>query len=137
MHVEPWSALSILVAAEEATVRLAVRAVLEGCGFRVETAGTPAEATAKAEAGTFDLVLCHARESQAEACGLFLRYVRGLSYRPAAACLEATRESTAEQENDELFIEPVDVPRLLTQISHLLAGRAYGRDARRASEAAA
>jgi hypothetical protein len=46
-------------------------------------------------------------------------------------------DGAPEPESDEVLIEPVDIPQLLTQITDLMANRAYGRSLRQARETAA
>ena len=53
------------------------------------------------------------------------------------ALIEVKAGSGQGQDSDELIIEPVDIPQLMTQITELMANRAYGRSVRAMGETAA
>ena len=57
--------------------------------------------------------------------------------RGAALPLEAIGPNEHMLTADEVLVEPIDIPQLLTQITDLMANRAYGRAMRNASETAA
>ena len=133
-------AARILLASDVLPVRLTLQSLLERSGYLVQTAVSPTDAMEKVEAAAYDLILCATSDEDHEACRPLLELARAQDHRPATATLTVAAE-LAEDHGDEMFIEPVDVPVLLTQITELLAGRAYGRStaasARRAGGAAA
>jgi CheY-like chemotaxis protein len=127
----------ILLAAQDLAVRLTLSAVLERCGFLVETASSAAEAEAKIEQGVYDMVLCDLEREGAAVRERVLRTAKAQQYQPATALLEVSPDSGHDPDSDEVFIEPVDIPQLLTQITDLMASRAYGRAARRSRQTVA
>jgi|GEM_PF-3070678 len=118
----------ILLAADALAARLTLRTLLEKSGYLVDTAVSPTAAMEKAETEIYDLVLCASCNGDQEACDRLFAVARAQDHRPATAMLTISSE-LAEDHGDELYIEPVDVPLLLTQITEKLAGRAYGRAA--------
>ncbi len=79
----------------------------------------------------FALVLCNLQGESPEACRRVIKLAQTQEYRPATAYLTASPEKRRPQNTDQLLIEPVDVPSLLTQVTDLIASRAADR-ARRA-----
>ena len=124
------SAARILVAADSATARLTLLALLEKTGYLVETADSSDDAIEKIEASQFALVLCALTGEGPGACQRVFEVAKSQDYDPAVAALRISAEDgDVSDEPDEMLIQPVEVPRLLTQITELLAGRAYGRAA--------
>jgi CheY-like chemotaxis protein len=127
----------ILLAARDAAVRLTLSAVLERCGILVETASSADEAETKIEQGVYDMVLCDLECEGLEVRQRVLRTARAQEYQPATALLQVHPDGGHDSSSDELLIEPVNIPQLLTQITDLMANRAYGRSIRQARETAA
>ena len=127
----------ILLAAQDLAVRLTLSAVLERCGFLVDTASSSAEAERMIEQGVYDMVLCDLAREGADARQRVLRTAKGQDYAPATAILAVTPDAGDGPYSDEVVVEPVDIPQLLTQITDLMASRAYGRAERRSRETAA
>ena len=127
----------ILLAAEDVAVRLTLQAVLERCGFLVETADSAEDAESKIELGVYDMVLCDLKGQPMETRQRVLQTAKTQEYRPATALIEVNPDSTHDPDADELVIEPVDIPQLMTQITELMADRAYGRSVRTTREPAA
>ena len=127
----------ILLAAEDLAVRLTLSAVLERCGFVVETASSADEAESKIELGVYDMVLCDLKSQPMSIRRHVLEVAKAQEYKPATALIEVNPDGCQEQDSDELVIEPVDIPQLLTQITDLMANRAYGRSVRAMGETAA
>jgi CheY-like chemotaxis protein len=127
----------ILLAAQDLAVRLTLSAVLERCGFLVETASSAAEAEGKIEQGVYDMVLCDLEREGADVRARVLRTAKAQEYHPATALLEVKPDGGHDCDSDELLVEPVDIPLLLTQITDLMASRAYVRAARRSRESVA
>ena len=126
----------ILLAAEDVAVRLTLTAVLERCGFLVESASTADEAESKIEQGVFDMVLCDLKSQPMETRQRVLQTAKAQEYKPATALIEVSPDGAHDPDSDELLIEPVDIPQLMTQITELMANRAYGRS-QQARESAA
>ena len=123
-------AARILVAADSAAARLTLLAVLEKSGYLVETADSSQNAIDRIEESQFALVLCALNGEGPGACERVFEVARSQDYHPAVASLRVSSEmGEGADEPDEMLIQPVEVPRLLTQITELLAGRAYGRAA--------
>ncbi|MEZ5363411.1 MAG: hypothetical protein R2748_13975 [Bryobacterales bacterium] len=127
----------ILLAAHDAAVRLTLTAVLERCGFLVETARSADEAEAKIEQGVYDMVLCDLEREGQAVRERVLRTAKAQEYSPATAFLQVNPGEIALGDADEVLVEPIDIPQLLTQITDLMANRAYGRAVRKARETAA
>jgi CheY-like chemotaxis protein len=127
----------ILLAAQDLAVRLTLSAVLERCGFLVDTASSADEAEAKIEQGVYDMVLCDLECEGSHVRERVLRTAKAQEYQPATALLQVNPDGSPDRESDDVVIEPVDIPHLLTQIADLMASRAYGRSVRRARETAA
>lgn len=124
------------MAADSVAARLTLRALLEKSGYLIETAGSSGEAMDKIELGQFALVLCDLSGEGPDACERVFQVARAQDYRPATASIRVSGELGDDADGgDELFIQPVDVPRLLTQIAELIAGRALGRAAAAARRA--
>jgi CheY-like chemotaxis protein len=124
------------LAAENVAVRLTLTAVLERCGFLVESASTADEAESKIEQGVFDMVLCDLKSQPMEIRQRVLQTAKAQEYKPATALIEVSPDGAQDPDSDELLIEPVDIPQLMTQITELMANRAYGRS-QQARESAA
>ena len=127
----------ILLAAEDLAVRLTLSTVLERCGFLVETASSGEEAKSKIEQGVYDMVLCDLKSESLAARRRVLEVAKAQEYRPATALIEVKAGSGQDPDSDELLVEPVDIPQLMTQITELMANRAYGRSVRAMGETAA
>lgn len=133
--VEEQSAggVRILLAVDDVTARLTMEAVLEKSGYRVDSAASSAEAMEKIETEQYALILCNLGGESADASRNLLKMAQTQEYRPATAYLRASPEDDERNaESDQLLIEAVEVPALLTQIAELIASRAAGR-ARRAA----
>lgn len=124
MPIGGRDAVRILVVADRFPARLALGDVLERSGYLVDSAASSAEAMNKIESSQYDLVLCDI-EGDATAENRLLQLARSQSYRPATAHLRITGDGTATA--DDVSVEPVDVPELLTEITELLAFRASDR----------
>ncbi len=123
------SRVKILLACDDARVRAAVTTVLTRSDYEVDAVATPFEAMEQIELSDYSLVLCDFRNSPAEAGPAVLQLARSQDYRPATALLQATHTESAEV-GDDIVVEPVDVPYLLTEVAELLASRAFDRSQR-------
>ncbi len=137
---EPFGGLGaahILLAADSVAVRLTLCAVLEKSGYLIETAASSGEAMEKIETGQYALVLCALAGEGPDACERVFDVAEAQEYHPATAAVSVSPEmGEGSPQNDEMLVQPVDVPRLLTQIADLLANRAYGRAAAAAARKA-
>ncbi|MCB9385923.1 MAG: hypothetical protein H6509_15035 [Bryobacterales bacterium] len=111
--------------------------MLERCGFLVESARSADEAETKIEQGVYDMVLCDLECEGQAARERVLRTAKAQEYNPATAFLQVNPGEISVGDADEVLVEPIDIPQLLTQITDLMANRAYGRAMRNASEPAA
>ncbi len=127
----------ILLAAEDLAVRLTLCAVLERCGFVVEAAETVADAESKIERDVYDMVLCDLSSQPLERRRQVLETAKAQPYEPATALIEVNPDGGRLHEADEVLVEPVDIPLLMTQITDLMASRAYGRSMRASRKTAA
>jgi CheY-like chemotaxis protein len=126
----------VLLAIDDVAVRLTLGAVLEKSGYFVDSAASSAEAMEKIEDEQYALILCDLDGESGDASRNVIKMAQTQDYRPATAYLRASGGAEAADEDaDQLFIETVDVPALLTQIADLIASRAAGR-ARRAARRA-
>jgi len=122
-----FGAVRILLAACDMTARLTLRAVLEKSGYLVDLAASADDAIDRIQNGQYALVLCHPPADQTEDCERIRDAAREQEHGPATAQLKISPDSAGSESSDEVFVEPLDVPQLLTEITELLAERAYGR----------
>lgn len=124
MPIGGRNAVRILLVADRFAARLALKGVLERSGYLVDSAASSAEAMNKIEASQFDLVLCDIH-GDATAGERLRTLARSQPYRPATAHLRISGDEAGGA--DEISVEPVNVPELLTEITELLALRASDR----------
>ncbi len=122
-----FGAVRILLAARDLTARLTLRAVLEKSGYLVDLAASSDDAIDRIDSGQYALVLCDPPSDQSGDCERILSAAREQEQGPAMALLKISPDSAGSESSDEVFVEPLDVPQLLTEITELLAERAYGR----------
>ena len=118
----------ILLADDELTILLTLKAILEMNGFEVETAASAREAKEKLRSGTFDMVITD-MWMETETAGLeVIRAARRQSYNPATAILTAYPNlGVAARRNeraDSLLVKPTNTGDLLRQIEALLVTHA-------------
>jgi len=122
----------ILVVDDQPDVREALRLLLKGAGFAIDTVATPAEALAAAEDGAYDLILADMNFTWDTTSGEEgLRLVDSLSAgQPDAAIIAMTGWSTVELAVDAMqrgacdFIpKPWDNRRLVSAVQRQLNGR--------------
>ena len=84
------------------------------------------------ESEPYALVLCNLGGESTEASREVIRLARRQDERPATAYLTTSQDHRPQPgDSTDLLIEPVDIPWLLTQVTDLLANRAFGRATRR------
>ena len=132
----------ILLVDDDLAVLLTLKAVLELHGFEVETAGSSAEAFARMESGTYQMVISDLRMETDESGLDVIRAARQQPYNPATALLTAYPPSgdhwegktgdgkapdgedwTGENSNS-LLIKPLGTGDLLRQLEALLVSHA-------------
>jgi DNA-binding response OmpR family regulator len=117
----------ILLADDELTVLLTLKAILELNGFEVETASSAREAKEKLRGGSFDMVITD-MWMETETAGLeVIRAARSQAYNPATAILTAYPNLGAGRRNEEagsLLVKPTNTGDLLRQIEALLVTHA-------------
>ena len=118
----------ILLADDELTILLTLKAILEMNGFEVETAASAREAKEKLRSSTFDMVITD-MWMESETAGLeVIRAARRQPYNPATAVLTAYPNlGMAARRNegaDTLLVKPTNTGDLLRQIEALLVTHA-------------
>ena len=121
----------VLLAVDDVAARLTLEAVLSRSGYAVDSAASSAEAMDLIESEAYALVLCNLDAESAAASRSVLRLAFRQHYRPATAYLITARDHGVHPvDAEELLIEPVDIPSLLTDVAELVANRAAGRSER-------
>ena len=120
----------ILLAMDNVAARLTLEALLRKSGYAVASAASLSEAMEKVEGDKYALVLCDLRGESPEACHRVIKLAQTQEYRPATGYLTASPEERRPRNSDQLLIETVDVPSLLTQVADLIASRAADRSRR-------
>ena len=118
----------ILLADDELTILLTLKAILEMNGFEVETAASAREAKEKLRHSTFDMVITD-MWMESETAGLeVIRAARRRPYNPATAVLTAYPNlGMAARKNeaaDTVLVKPTNTGDLLRQIEALLVTHA-------------
>jgi DNA-binding response OmpR family regulator len=117
----------ILLADDELTILLTLKAILEMNGFEVETAASAREAKEKLRSSAFDMVITD-MWMETETAGLdVIRAARRQAYNPATAILTAYPSLGAGRMNegaDSLLVKPTNTGDLLRQIEALLVTHA-------------
>ena len=118
----------ILVAADDMPARLTLEAVLDKSGYSVDSAASSAEAMDKIEDEQYALILCNLRQESPDACRKVIGLAQRQEYKPATAYLTTLSDGESnETDTDDLLVETVEVPALLTEIADLIANRAAYR----------
>ncbi len=118
----------ILLADDELTILLTLKAILEMNGFEVETAASAREAKEKLRSSTFDMVITD-MWMESETAGLeVIRAARRRPYNPATAILTAYPNlgmaARRSEGADTLLVKPTNTGDLLRQIEALLVTHA-------------
>lgn len=129
---ETGDRVRVLLAVDDVAARLTLEAVLAKSGYAVDSAASSVEAMDLLESEPYALVLCNLAGESAEASRDVIRLARRQEERPATAYLTTSQDHRPQPtDSTDLLIEPVDIPWLLTQVTDLLANRAFGRATRR------
>jgi CheY-like chemotaxis protein len=109
--------------------RLALKTILEAGGYSVDSASTPAEALAKLDAGTYELVLSDSAIGSRSAARNVLAYARVKDYRPATALVTSYEPAgrRARSAAHQIAVYTENLPALLGEVAELIAMRASRR----------
>jgi CheY-like chemotaxis protein len=113
----------VLVVDDDVTSRLTLKTVLEAGGYFVDSAASAAEAVGMLDAMQYELVLSDLQMESPEAGLKVLAHARLMDYQPATAIL-TTYQNTAPDTRRSVFIEPQDLPGLLSKVADLISRRA-------------
>jgi len=121
----------VLLVDDELSSRLTLETLLRAGGYRVDVAGSAAEAISKLDEGQYELVLSEA-EMESPTAGLrVLSYARVKPYKPATALVTAYREAKAWRypvgDEQQVSINAENVSALLAQVADLIGMRAHRR----------
>jgi CheY-like chemotaxis protein len=123
----------LLLVDDDLAVLLTLKTVLEFHGFEVETAASTAEALARLESATYQMVISDLRMETEDAGLKVLRAARLQRYDPATALLTAyppSGEHWQADPSDSLLIKPLGTKDLLRQLEALLVQHEDARQAR-------
>jgi CheY-like chemotaxis protein len=113
----------VLVVDDDITSRLTLKTVLEAGGYFVDSAASAAEAVGKLDERQYELVLSDLQMESPEAGLKVLAHARLMDYKPATAIL-TTYQNKATDTRRPVFIEPEDLPELLSKVADLISQRA-------------
>ena len=113
----------VLVVDDDVASRLTLKTVLEAGGYFVDAAASAAEAVGKLDERQYELVLSDLQMESPEAGLKVLAHARLMDYKPATAIL-TTYQNTAPDTRRPVFIEPEDLPGLLSKVADLISQRA-------------
>ena len=108
--------------------RLALRTILQAGGYAVDVAATSAEALAKLDENSYDLVLSDFRTGSGGSD--LLAYARVKEYRPATALITSHERRVpyrAGRGDQQVSIHTENVPGLLQKVADLIGIRASRR----------
>jgi len=123
----------ILVVDDDLPVLLTLKAVLEFHGFEVETAASTADALARLESASYQMVISDLRMDTEDAGLKVIEAARRQSYDPATALLTAyppEGESWDGEPSETLLVKPLGTGDLLRQVEALLVRHEDARQAR-------
>lgn len=113
----------VLVVDDNVGSRLTLKTVLEAGGYFVDAAASAAEAVGKLDERQYELVLSDLQMESPEAGLKVLAHARLMDYKPATAIL-TTYQNRALDTRRPVFIEPEDLPGLLSKVADLISQRA-------------
>jgi CheY-like chemotaxis protein len=113
----------VLVVDDDVASRLTLKTVLEAGGYFVDAAASAAEAVGKLDERQYELVLSDLQMESPEAGLKVLAHARLMDYKPATAIL-TTYQNKAADTRRPVFIEPEDLPGLLSKVADLISQRA-------------
>ncbi len=125
----------VLLVDDNLSSRLTLKAVLEAGGYFVDSAASASEAFGKLDAQQYELVVSDLQMESPEAGLKVLAHARLMDYKPATAIL-TTYQTRRTDSRRLVFIEPQDLPELLTKVADLISRRAAAIVARQLRQAA-
>ena len=119
----------VLLVDDDPASRLILQTVLKAGGYNVDAAASGAEAVAKMDAGTYELVLSDLQMESPQAGLKVLAHARMMDYKPATAILTTYQNSkpSPAQRSKSMLIKPEDLPGLLGKVADLIGERASRR----------
>ena len=114
---------SVLLVDDNVTSRLTLKTVLEAGGYSVDAAASAAEAVDKLDERQYELVLSDLQMESPEAGLKVLAHARLMDYKPATA-LVTTYQNRKMNVKKPVFVEPEDLPGLLSKVADLISQRA-------------
>jgi CheY-like chemotaxis protein len=113
----------VLLVDDDLTSRLTLKTVLEAGGYAVDAAASAAEAVGKLDERQYELVLSDLQMESPEAGLKVLAHARLMDYKPATA-LVTTYQNRKMNARQPVFVEPEDLPGLLSKVADLISQRA-------------
>lgn len=113
----------VLLVDDDLASRLTLKAVLEAGGYLVDSASSTEEAVGKLDERQYALVLSDIQQETPEAGLEVLAHARLMEYKPATAILTKSQNHAADARHP-VFIEPEDLPELLSKVAELISQRA-------------
>jgi CheY-like chemotaxis protein len=119
----------VLLVDDDPASRLILQTVLKAGGYNVDSAASGAEAVAKMDAGTYELVLSDLQMESPQAGLKVLAHAKMMDYKPATAILTTYQNSkpSPAQRSKSMLIKPEDLPGLLGKVADLIGERASRR----------
>jgi CheY-like chemotaxis protein len=121
----------VLLVDDDPTSRLTLQAVLKAGGYHVDSAASAAEAVGKLDERQYELVLSDLQMESPQAGLKVLAHARMMDYQPATALIQSYRppvtRASRRKPSEQVFIEPEDLPELLTKVADLIGERAFRR----------
>jgi CheY-like chemotaxis protein len=113
----------VLLVDDNVTSRLTLKTVLEAGGYAVDAAASAAEAVGKLDERQYELVLSDLQMESPEAGLQVLAHARLMDYKPATAIV-TTYQNRKMSVKRPFFVEPEDLPGLLSKVADLISQRA-------------
>jgi CheY-like chemotaxis protein len=120
----------VLLVDDDPASRLILQTVLKAGGYSVDSAASGAEAVAKMDEGTYELVLSDLQMESPQAGLKVLAHARMMDYKPATAIIttyQNAKPSAAQVRAKSMLIKPEDIPGLLGKVADLISERATRR----------
>ncbi len=113
----------VLLVDDDLTSRLTLETVLEAGGYAADAAAAADDAVGKLDARQYELVLSDLEMESPEAAPKVLAHARLMDYKPATA-LVTTYQNRKMNARQPVFVEPEDLPGLLSKVADLISQRA-------------
>jgi CheY-like chemotaxis protein len=114
----------VLLVDDDVTSRLTLKTVLEAGGYAVDAAASAAEAVGKLDERQYELVLSDLQMESPEAGLKVLAHARLMDYQPATALVTTYQQNRKANAKRPVFVEPEDLPGLLSKVADLISQRA-------------